>query len=190
MTGQGKKYGWIWIAGLVFIMVCSFIGARNVFSEIGRDADEYARKPLSPSDAAHEMIDYELPPDYQEVFTGDISGVSLVKIASESNTGPIIILAQFNTSLENKDIDSIQGMLEQNSGRHDVDKELIKVEKVTLRGEDVEVKTYEGKDKINLLIREQVVTFPGKNGTVMMVIVGPAGLWDRKAMDDFIRSIH
>jgi hypothetical protein len=190
MTRQGKKYSWVWVLGIVFIIVCSSTVIRNVLSEIGRDADEYVKKPLSPSDIAHEMFDYELPPHYQEVFSGNVSGVSLVKIASESNTSPVIMLAQFDTSVKNKDINSIRGMLEQNSGRQYIEKELIKVEKVNLRGEDVEIKTYEGKEKINLVIRELVVTFPGKNGTVMMVIVGPAGLWDQKAIDGFIKSIR
>ena len=34
-----------------------------------------------------------------------------------------------------------------------------------------------------------VTSFPGKDGMVMMII-GPVGLWDQQIVDDFIKSIH
>ena len=61
---------------------------------------------------------------------------------------------------------------------------------MTLRGEEVEVTTYEGTDESGVVIRQLITSFPGKDGTAMLMIMGPAEGWDQAAIDDFIKSIR
>jgi hypothetical protein len=61
---------------------------------------------------------------------------------------------------------------------------------MTIRGEEVEVVTYEGADESGNTMRQVITTFPGKNGTAMLMIMGDPQNWDKEEIDTFIESIH
>jgi hypothetical protein len=62
---------------------------------------------------------------------------------------------------------------------------------MTIRGEQVEVVIYEGRSEGSDFVMRQLVTaFPGKDGTAMLMIMGPADGWDQDMIDEFIESIH
>jgi hypothetical protein len=80
--------------------------------------------------------------------------------------------------------------LEQQSGRRRLQLKLVDVKKMTIRGEEVDVATYEGTDDNGFVMRQLITTFPGKDGTAMLMIMGAAQAWDQKEIDTFIESIH
>jgi hypothetical protein len=67
---------------------------------------------------------------------------------------------------------------------------VVEVKKMTIRGEEVEVTTLEGADDSGFVMRQLVTTFPGKDGTAMLMIMGSAQTWDKEEIDQFIESIH
>ena len=64
------------------------------------------------------------------------------------------------------------------------------MEEKTIRGEETQVALYEGTDANGIVLRQVITSFPGKDGTAMLMIMGPAGLWDQDAIDAFIESIR
>jgi hypothetical protein len=39
-------------------------------------------------------------------------------------------------------------------------------------------------------VRQLITSFPGKDGTAMLMIMGSPSAWDDKVIDDFIESIR
>ena len=61
---------------------------------------------------------------------------------------------------------------------------------MTIRGEDVEVTTYEGTDNNGFTMRQLITTFPGKDGTAMLMVMGAAQAWNEQEINKFVESIH
>ena len=195
---QGNKNKWIWIglgAALLFCC-CAVLVAFFVFRQAGQKIkDGVKTDPAAASQAAHKIVDYDLPPGYQEQMSMDILFYSFVTIApttSSSTRGTVIMLAQFNQpGVDQKQMEEqIRRSFEQQSGNSQTNMKVVKVEKKTIRGDEVEVAIYEGADQNGLTMRQLITAFPGKAGTAMLMILGSAQEWDQKLVDDFIESIH
>jgi hypothetical protein len=187
---------WIGLGAAALFCLCAIVVAGFLFMQVGRQFQEGIKTdPEAASEAAHAIVDYELPPGYQEQMAMNFLVYSFVMIGPESpgtTTGPLIMLAQFDpmgTSQEQME-QQIRQSFEQQSGRRGMDLKLVKVENLTIRGEEVEVTTYEGTDESGSLIRQLITSFPGKDGTAMLMVMGPAQGWDQDVIDDFITSIH
>jgi hypothetical protein len=79
---------------------------------------------------------------------------------------------------------------EQQAGNRSLSMKLVKVEDKTIRGEETQVATYEGTDENGLVLRQVITSFPGKDGTAMLMIMGSVSQWDQDLVDDFIESIR
>lgn len=187
---------WIGLGAAALFCLCAVVVAGYLFLQMGRQFQKGVKTdPEGASEAAHAIADYELPPGYQERMSMNFLVYSFVMIGPDSpgtTTGPLIMLAQFDpmgTSPEQME-QQIRRSFEQQSGRRGMNMQLVKVEKMTLRGEEVEVTTYEGTDESGVVIRQLITSFPGKDGTAMLMIMGPAEAWDQDAIDDFIKSIR
>jgi hypothetical protein len=111
---------------------------------------------------------------------------------TETTNQPLIMLAQFDpvgTSQEQME-QQIRQSFEQQAGQRGLDMQLVEVENRIIRGEEVEVTTYEGSDRSGDVVRQLITSFPGKDGIAMLMIMGPAQGWDEQVIDDFIASIH
>ena len=80
--------------------------------------------------------------------------------------------------------------LEQQSGRRGVKMKVVDVKKMMIRGEEVDVTTLEGADENGFVLRQVLTTFPGKDGTALLMITGLAQTWNKQEIDQFIESIH
>lgn len=191
---NNNKWIWIGLGAATLLCCCSVIVAVLVFGQIGNTMKEGMKTdPASASKAAHEIADYTLPDGYQEQMAMDILFYSFVMIAPESNaTGePIIMLAQFPTGMDQQQMeDQIRQSFEQQSGRRGMTLELKEVKKMTIRGEETDVVIYEGTDQSGVSMRQLLATFPGKNGTAMLMIMGSPLGWDDDEINQFIESIH
>ena len=103
------------------------------------------------------------------------------------------MLAQFDMIGTNQQQmeQQIRQSFEQQSGQRGISMKVVEVKKMTIRGqEDVEVTILEGSDEKGFVMRQLLTSFPGKKGTVMLMIMGPVEFWDEGTIDEFIQSIH
>ena len=191
-----NKNKWIWIglgAALLFCC-CAALVAFFVVRQAGQKLQEGMKTdPESASKAAHEIVDYDLPPGYQEQMAMDVMIYSFVMIGPESMTtgGPLIMLAQFETGVDQQQMEQqIRQAFEQQAGNRGQNMKLVEVKKKTIRGEETEVALYEGTDSEGNDMRQLITTFPGKGGTVMLMVMGETRTWDQGMVDDFIESIR
>lgn len=196
-ASKNKNRGiWIGLGAAALFCLCAVVVAGYIFMQMGRQFQEgFKTDPEAASEAARAIVDYELPPGYQERMAIDFLVYSFVMIGPESTettSAPLIMLAQFDpmgTSQEQME-QQIRQSFEQQAGQRGLDMHLVEVETRTIRGEEVEVTTYEGTDRSGDVVRQLITTFPGKDGTAMLIVMGPAEGWDQQVIDDFIKSIH
>ena len=197
---QGNKNKWIWIglgAALLFCC-CAVLAAYLVFKQAGQTLQEGMKTdPESAAKAAHEIADYDLPPGYQEQMAMDIMFYSFVIIAPDTNNtspsaSPLIMLAQFSQAgMDRKQMEQqLRQSFEQQFGQRGADMQVVEVKTMVIRGEEVEVTIFEGTDANGYVLRQLVTSFPGKDGTAMLMIMGAASAWDDNVIDDFIESIR
>jgi len=196
---NNNKWIWIGLGASALFCLCAVAVAGLVIMRMGQQFREGMKTdPEGASKAAHAIADYELPPGYQEQVAMDFFAYSFVMIGpgSTSNgldaaSGPMIMLAQFQVATNRQQMEQqLRQAFEQRSGRGGLSMKLVEVKKMTIRGEEVEVTTFEGEDDSGLVVRQLITTFPGKEGTAMLMIIGPAQFWDKEAIDQFIESIH
>ena len=194
-----NKNKWVWIGlGAALLFCCgTVLVAGLVFWQAGKKIQEgVTADPEAAAEAARKIIDYDLPEGYQEQMAMEIVFYSFVVIAPENSegisNGPIFMLAQFQSGMVNQEQmeQQLRQSLEQQAGNRGSSMELVKMEEQTIRGEQTQVATYEGTDENGNVLRQVITSFPGKDGTAMLMIMGPAELWDQELIDDFIESIR
>ena len=197
---EPKKRNWVLIGlgGAALFCLCAVAVAVFVFYRVGKQVtDGINSDPESAAKAAHEIVDsYVLPEGYQERMAMDILLYSFVMIGPDNDvyTGkPIIMLAQFESgsgvSQEQME-QQLRQSFEQQAGNRGTDLHLVEVKKMTIRGDETDVAVYEGTDQAGDVVRQLITSFPGKNGTAMLMIMGNAQDWDQTVIDDFIQSIR
>ena len=194
-----NKNKWIWIGlGATLLFCCgAVLVAGLVFWQAGKQLQEGMKTdPEAAAEAAHQIADYDLPEGYQEQMAMEIMFYTFVVIAppdsSGISNGPIFMLAQFQAGMANQQQmeEQFRRSFEQQTSRPGLSMELVKVEEKTIRGEETQVITYEGTDENGLVLRQVITSFPGKDGRAMLMIAGPAELWDQEMVDAFIESIR
>ena len=194
-----NKNKWIWIAlGATVLFCCgAVLVAGLVFWQAGKKLQEGMKTdPEAVAEAAHQIVDYDLPEGYQEQMAMEIMFYSFVIIAPQNSSGvsngPIFMLAQFQSGMVNQEQmeQQLRQSFEQQGGNRGLNMELVKVEEKTIRGEETQVATYEGTDDNGNVLRQLITSFSGKDGTAMLMIMGPAELWDQELVDAFIESIR
>jgi len=195
---NNNKWIWIGLGAAALFCLCAVVAAVLVFMRIGQQFREGMKTdPQGASEAAHAIADYELPEGYEEKVAMDFFVYTMVMMGPEtSNTPssagkPMIMLAQFQMATNQQQMEEqMRRSFEQQSGRRGLHMEVVEVKKMTIRGEEVEVATFEGTDDEGYVFRQVLTTFPGKDGTALLMIIGPAQTWDKEEIDQFIESIH
>jgi len=194
-----NKNKWIWIGlGAAVLFCCgAVLVAGLVFWQAGQKLQEgVTADPEAAAEAAHKIADYDLPEGYQEQMAMEIMFYSFVVISPQNSegisNGPVFMLAQFQAGMVNQEQmeEQLRRSLEQQSSHPGLNMELVKVEEKTIRGEETQVAIYEGTDTNGIVLRQVITSFPGKDGTAMLMIMGPAELWDQDMIDAFIESIR
>jgi hypothetical protein len=195
---NNNKWIWIGLGAAALFCLCAVAVATFLFIRMGQQFREGMKTdPQGASEAAHAIADYELPEGYQEQVAMDFLAYSMVMIGPETTSSPdsaakpMILLAQFQIATNREQMEEqMRRSFEQQSGRPGLTMKMVEVKKMTIRGEEVEVTTLEGADESGFVMRQLVTTFPGKDGTAMLMIMGSAQTWDREEIDQFIESIH
>lgn len=195
---NNNKWIWIGLGAAALFCLCAVGVAALLFMRVGQQVAKGVKTdPEEASKAAHAIADYELPEGYQERMSMDFLVYSMAMIGPETTASsaerlkPVIMLAQFQAMSNPQQMEQqIRQSFEQQSGRRGLKMKLVDVKKMTIRGEEVEVTTYEGTDEKGLVMKQLITTFPGKDGTAMLMIMGAAPYWDEDIVDAFIKSIH
>jgi hypothetical protein len=195
---KNNKWIWIGLAAAALFCLCAVGVAALLFMRMGQEFREGMKTdPQAASEAAHAIADYELPEGYQEQIAIDFFVYTMVMIGPESTSSPaseakpMIMLAQFKIATNPQQMEEqMRRSFEQQSGRRGLTMKVVQVKKMTIRGEEVEVTTLEGADENGFVLRQLITTFPGKDGTAMLMIMGSAQSWDKEEIDQFIESIH
>jgi hypothetical protein len=169
-----------------------------VFMRMGQQFKEGMKTdPQAASEAAHAIADYELPAGYEEKIAMDFFVYTMVMMGPESSTTPssaarpMIMLAQFRVATNQQQMEEqMRRSFEQQSGWRGLKMKVVDVKKMTLRGKEVDVTTFEGTDDNGFVMRQVLATFPGKDGTALLMIMGPAQTRDKQEIDQFVESIH
>ena len=195
---SNNKWIWIGLGAAALFCLCAVAVAAFLFMRMGQQFREGMKTdPQGAAEAAHSIADYELPEGYQERVAMDFFAYSMVMIGPDSTSSPasaakpMILLAQFQIATNRQQMEEqMRRSLEQQSGRRGLTMKVVEVKKMIIRGEEVEVTTLEGADESGFVMRQLVTTFPGKDGTAMLMIMGAAQYWDKEEIDQFIESIH
>ena len=195
---KDNKWIWIGLGAATLFCLCAVGVAVLVFMRMGQQFKEGMKTdPQAASEAAHAIADYELPAGYEEKIAMDFFVYTMVMMGSESSTTPssaarpMIMLAQFRVATNQQQMEEqMRRSFEQQSGWRGLKMKVVDVKKMTLRGKEVDVTTFEGTDDNGFVMRQVLATFPGKDGTALLMIMGPAQTWDKEEIDQFVESIH
>ena len=195
---SNNKWIWIGLGAAALFCLCAVGVAALVFMLVGQQFKEGMKTdPQSASKAAHAIADYELPEGYEEKIAMDFFAYTMVMMGPKSSTNssstakPMIMLAQFQVATNQQQMEEqMRRSFEQQSGRRGLKMEVVDVKKMTIRGKEVDVTTFEGTDDNGFVMRQVLATFPGKDGTAFLMIMGAAQTWDKEEIDQFIESIH
>jgi hypothetical protein len=191
------KIALIVLGGIVLLCICSLAGLRllgtQVFDRVVVD------NPAESAAVAQSVLDYRLPSGYQEQMTLDFFAGKMVMIASDSpGTGggmrPIIMMMQMPIE-DNLDPSQLRQQMEQGfqqAGQGQAMQfNLVKTKRETLRGQSVNLYTFEGVDGTGQYFRQLMTDpFEGKSGSVIVSVFGPIPSWDKRSVDYFIDSIR
>jgi hypothetical protein len=178
---------------IVLLGVCACVLMLFALREAGEVVSESVK--IDPTEAvalAADIADFELPPGY-ELGAMDFFGFYKAVIASsESSDKPVIALVQMPSEAE----------IEQEEFKQAVERQLARegyeqltwepVDEITsqIRGEEVNFIVYQGSDESGGSFRRIYSGFPGKDGLVFLMIMGPTDGWDQAEVEAFIRSIR
>ena len=195
---KNNKWIWIGLGAAALFCLCAVGVAVLIFMRIGQQFSEGMKTdPQGASEAAHAIADYELPEGYEEKVAMDFFAYTMVMMGPRSSTTPalaarpMIMLAQFQVATNQQQMEEqMRRSFEQQSGWRGLKMKVVDVRQMTIRGEEVDVTTFEGTDERGFVLRQILTTFPGKDGTALLMIMGAAQTWDEAEIDQFIESIH
>jgi hypothetical protein len=157
-----------------------------VYSLFLKDDPEYAAQ------VAHTMIDYDLPPGYQEQSAMQVKTYyTLAIIASNDHPSDLIAIQPASDLLMDPEWgESSQERSAQEIGELHYQSHTVSVQDVVIRNQPSRLRMLEGQDEDGLDIRQVLSAFSGKNGNVLVIIVGDIKTWDQAMVDQFLSSIH
>jgi len=178
---------------LVFLCVCAcaglFIGMPMLISS------SFGADPVKAKQVGAQIADYKLPAGYGEQMSMDLFVAKMVLISRGADGAlPVWLMMQAQglnrAQIEEQMRQAIQGQLDQNGA--DVEFARVGEESVTIKGKPAVMTIYEGRSKSGGpgLIRQGVVSFEGKGGTVVLMILSDVAEWNTAEITAFLGSIR
>ncbi len=145
------------------------------------------------SQAAHRMMDYDLPPNYQELKVLTIQDQDMaVVIAHRERPGDLIYIEALTEGI--LDVQEWRTRYEENlsreMGTRHYNTQTVGAQKTTVRGQPVTLRLLEGTDENGGKVRQVVCGFAGKSGDLLIAIVASQETWDQAMVDNFLQSIR
>ena len=142
-----------------------------------------------------QIVSYQLPDGYHEMFASDILGMKVVAIGPrDSRTNLLIImlmqLPMAITTEEDELRRQMEATLAQQTGFGSADLRIVGSERAVILGQEVTLTVREGQAGGGETLRQVSGLFDGPNGLVFLFVTGAAETWDRSLLDRFMASIQ
>lgn len=196
---QSKRIRWnrvaIVIAGVLGVLLICCVAVWALAPNLRRIifASYWKTDPQLTAQAAHKMIDYDLPPGYQELKVLTIRDYNApVIIAHRERPGDMIYIGGVIEGIIG--VDEWRIRYEENLSKEVGDRryktQVVGTQKTTIRGQPVTLRFFEGTDENGRKIKQVVCGFAGKSSDVLMAIVASQETWDQAMVDRFLQSIR
>ena len=186
------------VAGLIILCICGCVAGAFLMKNGGEAFMQYAvvDDPAQAAAAAEDMLDYQLPSGYQENIAINllIMKAAIAVDADNMVSHPMIMIAEM-PSYAQVDADTfrnqmLSGFNSAQSGRFS-NMALSQQYSMTINNTEVPIFIYQGMDEEGISVKQLVSgMFPGKNGQIMLMIIGPTATWNQSTIDGFLNSIH
>ena len=181
------------LGSVVTVMLLCLLGSAlthrirgYVYSLFMKDDPEYAAQ------VAHTMIDYDLPPGYQEQSAMQVKTyyTLAILVSNDHSTDLIAIQPASDLIMDLEWGGNSQERSAQEIGDLRYQTHTVSVQDVLIRSQPCSLKILEGLDEDGHQIRQALSAFSGKSGNVLVIIVGDIETWDQAMIDKFLSSIH
>ena len=148
--------------------------------------------PQLAAQVAHQIMEYDLPPAYQELkFLDRGSNTAMVMIASLKQPADFILIEQAPDGILSTEYQTgVEEKWSRNIAEHHYDTQTVSTQAVTVRGQPTTLRILEGTDETGRPIWQAVCMFTGKSGDVLVVLVAGQDTWDQTLVDQFLQSIR
>jgi hypothetical protein len=196
---QSRKIRWnrlaILIAGVLGVLLLCCIGVSALAPNLRRiiQAPLWKTDAVLAAQAAHKMLDYDLPPDYQESRVLIIQNQdAAVIMAHRERPGDMIFIEGVMDGIIANDEwrASYETRLSREMGMRRYNTQTVGTQKTTVRGQPTTLRLLEGTDENGRKIRQVVCGFSGKSGDLLLAIVATQETWDQAMVDRFLQSIR
>lgn len=142
-----------------------------------------------------QIVDYEMPAGYEEMFAMDMVGVKMVAIGTSSVGADfmMVVLMQFSPRMEisREEVErQVERALTRQIGLGNADWVKVGQEEMIINGEPVTMTVREGTTDYGEHLRQISGLFQGKGGPAMLIVTGESEAWDQAAVDSFVASIR
>lgn len=180
------------VVGLICccMAVVAFFGLRQFGTQVENMANG---DPTSVAKIQDDIAEFDIPPGYQPIamtmFMYDM--VSLTPDNATSSTS--IMMMQYNGIMSGNDeqiAEQLRQAAEQQSNPSGTPMQVVDSFDTIIRGETVIVTVSEGEYYQGFTMRQWTTVFQGNKGPTILIIQGPAEIWEDQLVDDFIKSIR
>ncbi len=185
----------ILVAGLFGVLLVCSVGIWALAPNLRRiiSAPFWKTDPQLTAQAAHKLIDYELPPDYQELKVLALQdNYAAVIIAHRERPNDLIYMSGVTDGIIG--VEEWRIRYEENLSREIADRrydtQVIGTQQVTIRGQRTTLRLFEGADEAGRRVRQVVCAFKGKGGDMLLAIMAGKDTWDQSVVDKFLQSIR
>jgi hypothetical protein len=155
--------------------------------------------PQQARQQAAAMMEYDLPPGFSEqglvnFITGKMLVIHDAPAGSQASPTAVILITQLSSSamLKSEQFrEQFQAGLQQAMRGEDIAWRLVGKTTTAIRGQQVQIYTYEGEDEQGRTMRQMATdVFQGKTGLLFISIIGTAQDWRQDRLDAFLASIQ
>lgn len=181
----------------VLIIACICLAVVGIFA-FNQVASMTNSDPAEAATAGQSMLDYTLPEGYHEQSSFNLAFMKMVMAGEGSletvSIRPVIFLVEIGSEAQMDEEELRRQMqlgLRRSLSWQNLDLQLVEQSTMTLRGRETSLLYYEGTDGEGNRFK-QIISglFPGKNGLIMLWVLGPEQGWDQAEIDSFLQSIR
>jgi hypothetical protein len=172
------------VTGLGFTLLGSRLATQAIVSD-----------PTRVAGIRDQIVSYQLPPGYAEMFASDILGMKVVAIGPRDTHADllIIMLMQLPAAMSVNQADlrrQMETALAQQTGFGTADLSVVGTEQAEILGQEVTLTVREGRAGDGQTLRQVSGLFEGPNGLVFLFATGAAETWNRPLLDQFLASMQ
>ncbi|HKZ53919.1 MAG TPA: hypothetical protein VJ123_00450 [Anaerolineales bacterium] len=185
------------LGGILVVCLClgglGFFALRKAGQALEQTISSVA-DPTSAAEVAGSIAEFDIPPGH-ELRALSFFGFDMVMLVPDNfQSGSFITMMQFPTGMalsrDEMEAQMRQGLAQQQFGRSLQNMQYVGELQTSIRGKEVSLSVFEGRDENGLLMQEVTGIFEGIGGPTMLMILGPAETWGSSGVDEFLRSMR